>query len=374
MEAPATPLGPPQNIVSEATRAIIAEYAAKWAPASAPSGSASGGGGGRMRAYVKPREGGDYIVAGRKARDCSSGTDGKATAPPPVTAGAGAAGSSTKKSRRGRAVELAELGAGRALLPRHGPCECQASATAWSPIASPAVVSCEGEGPCETCGALVLCKGSSYAGLDEQALLPPELASEAEAKAIAFKDRLVEYDRTAARRTEVIDDQSDYFQIDSNAWLSEEEKLQLQKRQEDMERTEEERKRRVVVTFDLLGRKVVMAESEQLGDVAEEAAQLSTSTSNGATQDLSMRVKPSPSLCIPPPIFVDVRALGKSHTQTTKAEGAVKSSGAVSGVGRGPSERSWMRVQHDDPFAEAVGVISQEASLSKAAGATAAEA
>eukprot|EP00850_Spirogloea_muscicola_P004257 SM000018S03622 [mRNA] locus=s18:326173:327359:- [translate_table: standard] len=135
-----------------------------------------------------------------------------------------------------------------------------------------------------------------------------------------------------------------------------------------MERAEEERKKRVVVTFDLLGRKVVMAESEQLGDVAEEAALLSTSTSSGATQDLNMRVKPSPSLCIPPPIFVDLRALGKSHTRTTKAEGAVKSSGAASGVGRGPSERSWMRVQHDDPLAEAVGVISQEASLSKAAG------
>eukprot|EP00850_Spirogloea_muscicola_P026422 SM007285S21505 [mRNA] locus=s7285:34:734:- [translate_table: standard] len=118
------------NIVgdSDATRAITAEYAAKWAPASAPSGGASGGGdGSRMRAYVKPREEGDYMVAGRKTRDGSSGTDVKATVPPPVTAGAGAAGSSTKKTRKGRAVELAELGAGRALLPRRGPCECQAS-------------------------------------------------------------------------------------------------------------------------------------------------------------------------------------------------------------------------------------------------------
>lgn len=40
--------------------------------------------------------------------------------------------------------------------------------------------------------------------------------------AIAFKDRLVDYDRNAQQRTTVIDNQSDYFEIDTNAWLSEE--------------------------------------------------------------------------------------------------------------------------------------------------------
>lgn len=41
-----------------------------------------------------------------------------------------------------------------------------------------------------------------------------------EADAVAFKNRLVGYDRNAAQRTKVIDDQSDYFEIDSNTWLS----------------------------------------------------------------------------------------------------------------------------------------------------------
>ncbi len=30
----------------------------------------------------------------------------------------------------------------------------------------------------------------------------------------------MDYDRNAAKRTTVIDDQSDFFEIDSNAWLS----------------------------------------------------------------------------------------------------------------------------------------------------------
>jgi hypothetical protein len=47
-------------------------------------------------------------------------------------------------------------------------------------------------------------------------------AAAATAKAVAFKDRLVEYDRHAQKRTTVIDDQSDFFEIETNAWLTEE--------------------------------------------------------------------------------------------------------------------------------------------------------
>ena len=32
----------------------------------------------------------------------------------------------------------------------------------------------------------------------------------------------VDFDRNAAKRTSVIDDQSDFFEIDANAWLSDE--------------------------------------------------------------------------------------------------------------------------------------------------------
>ena len=44
-------------------------------------------------------------------------------------------------------------------------------------------------------------------------------ANAAEAEARAFKDRLVDYDRNARQRTKVVDDQNDFFEIDTNAWL-----------------------------------------------------------------------------------------------------------------------------------------------------------
>lgn len=50
----------------------------------------------------------------------------------------------------------------------------------------------------------------------------PDAVADAQAKAVAFKDRLVEYDRHAQKRTTVIDDQSDFFEIETNAWLTEE--------------------------------------------------------------------------------------------------------------------------------------------------------
>lgn len=80
--------------------------------------------------------------------------------------------------------------------------------------------------------------------------------SKGAARARAFAARLVEYDRTAAQRTAVIDDQGDFFEIESNAWLAPEERENLQKQQVLQERLEQQRKDKITVTIDLLGRQV----------------------------------------------------------------------------------------------------------------------
>ena len=41
----------------------------------------------------------------------------------------------------------------------------------------------------------------------------------AAAAAREFKDRLVDYDRNSRQRTTVVDDQNDFFEIDTNSWL-----------------------------------------------------------------------------------------------------------------------------------------------------------
>ncbi|CAI7926915.1 unnamed protein product [Closterium sp. NIES-54] len=185
-----------------------------------------------------------------------------------------------RKRRGGVAVGLADLEQGR-VFKQGAPCECQAAIhhLVNNCLACGRIV-CEqeGEGPCKFCGALVLRGSDSMgdaapgAGMEGEWEEWEEVGgaaagtTESEAKALAFRDRLVEYNRTSAQRTVVIDDQSDYFKSngadgDGDAWLTNEEREILRRREEEREREEEERRRRVVVTLDLIGRRVLVADS-----------------------------------------------------------------------------------------------------------------
>lgn len=127
----------------------------------------------------------------------------------------------SEKKKSGKVVTLAEASKGSIIFQQGKPCSCQARRHRLvSNCLSCGKIVCEqeGEGPCNFCGALVLKEGSSYAGLTEGAVP----LSDAEAVAEAYAKRLVEYDRNSAARTTVIDDQSDYYQIEGNSWLSKE--------------------------------------------------------------------------------------------------------------------------------------------------------
>jgi hypothetical protein len=89
------------------------------------------------------------------------------------------------------------------------------------------------------------------------------------AAAAALRDRLVRYDRESARRTTVLDDQEDHYaflDIDANPWLTDEERTVLKQREREAQEAEEARRRRVVVSFDLLGRKVLLDETAADGE------------------------------------------------------------------------------------------------------------
>lgn len=167
----------------------------------------------------------------------------------------------SKKKKAGKVVSLAEAAKGSIVFQQGKPCSCQARRHRLvSNCLSCGKIVCEqeGEGPCNFCGALVLREGSTYAGL-EGSFTP---VSDAEAAAEAYAKRLVEYDRNSAARTTVIDDQSDYYEIEGNSWLSNEEKALLKKKQEEIEEAERLKRSKVVVTFDLVGRKVLLNEDE----------------------------------------------------------------------------------------------------------------
>ena len=75
--------------------------------------------------------------------------------------------------------------------------------------------------------------------------------------AIEFKDRLLNYDRTSSKRTQVIDDESDYFGAD--LWQSPEERARLRIQEERLREQKKTDERSRVVTIDVLGRNVTQS-------------------------------------------------------------------------------------------------------------------
>ncbi|CAI8610045.1 unnamed protein product [Vicia faba] len=242
---------------------------------------------------------------------------------------------SSKKKKAGKTISLAEVAKGSIVFQQGRPCSCQARRHMLiSNCLSCGKIVCEqeGEGPCNFCGALVLKEGSSYAGLEES--LPP--LSDAEAAAEAYAKRLVDYDRNAAARTTVIDDQSDYYELDGNTWLSKEEKDLLKKKQEEMEEAERAKRNKVVVTFDLVGRKVLLNQDE----VSESKSD--NRILRAPDEREVNRIKPNPTLKIQP-VFVDLGFSKKSANDRQANKGKQSNKG----LNKGLCLEITGRVQHD---------------------------
>ncbi|MCD9641811.1 hypothetical protein HAX54_028256 [Datura stramonium] len=282
----------------------------------------------KLQAYVKPLSG-DSLTAGTKkqvrapkeskasskqesqstaetsnGRNLQRGSQGNSTKTTAPQSQASQRNSRKKKSEK--VVSLSEAAKGSIVFQQGKPCSCQARRHRLiSNCLSCGKIVCEqeGEGPCNFCGALVLKEGSSYAGLDEG----PVPISDAEEAAEAYAKRLVEYDRNSAARTTVIDDQSDYYEIEGNSWLSKEEKELLKKKKEEIEEAERAKRNRVVMTFDLVGRKVLLNK--------DEATELQNGILFRPTEEKeATRIKPNPNLKVQP-IFVDP---GPRKTPTEK--------------------------------------------------------
>ncbi|KAK4350277.1 hypothetical protein RND71_029590 [Anisodus tanguticus] len=229
---------------------------------------------------------------GRNIQRGSQGNSTETTAPQPQ-----ASQRNSRKKKSVKVISLAEAAKGSIVFQQGKPCSCQARRHRLiSNCLSCGKIVCEqeGEGPCNFCGALVLKEGSSYAGLD----VGPVPISDAEEAAEAYAKRLVEYDRNSAARTTVIDDQSDYYEIEGNSWLSKEEKELLRKKKEEIEEAERAKRNRVTMTFDLVGRKVLLNKDEATEELQNGIL------SRPAEEKETTRIKPNPNLKVQP-VFVD---------------------------------------------------------------------
>ncbi|NWU99452.1 TRIP4 protein, partial [Upupa epops] len=229
----------------------------------------------------------------------------------------------------------------------------------------------EGSGPCLFCGSLgctkeeqdILQRDSNksqkllkklMAGADSSGTLDAiskDLLPREEARlraglemAVKHKDKLLEFDRTSVRRTQVIDDESDYFATDSNQWLSKQEREALQKREQELQELRHASRLAKKITIDFAGRQILeedrsMAEYHSKLDEAIDAIQSGgLSQPAGSSEPTVMGgsgVLVNPRLLQPTPQWVDQTGL-LPHRKTSHSMDAGKEPG---------SERSRLRIQ-----------------------------
>ncbi|XP_048137118.1 activating signal cointegrator 1 isoform X3 [Rhodamnia argentea] len=296
------------NIIGqEVGKGVIDEYLRQRGYSDPSSGSRGRGSSvsdvssSKLHAYVKPPSADVSIPGTKRPPRASKEAAGSSSQEKPAVTRTNeskpANQSNSRKKKSGKVVSLAEAAKGSIVFQQGKPCSCQARMHRLvSNCLSCGKIVCEqeGEGPCQFCGALVLKEGSQYAGLDQT--MP--VLTEAEVAAEAYAKRLVDYDRNSAARTTVIDDQSDYYEIEGNSWLSKEEKELLIKKKEEIEEAERAKRSRVVMTFDLVGRKVLFNEDE-VSEMESRSSVLEPPDGREVN-----RIKPNPTLRIQP-IFID---------------------------------------------------------------------
>ena len=253
---------------SEETPAIVREYFVRRSGGDAAAAALDDEG---LRAYVKP-----------SLEDPPAGGASATRAPKPAPAGAGAGGADAAAQPRGRARRAAAAAAAASapqlLEPR-----------SWRGR----VVNCL------ACGCVHDCRGADGGGDAMRAFLaantclhcgapvPPDGAAAAPSRARAQCDdaaaaaaalqaaRLVEFDRTSAQRSTVVDDQADHRDdVEGNAWISAAEKQARRAAAAKLEEEAAAERRRVRVTLDLVGRRVIEAPGPDAAPRAADEAEL----------------------------------------------------------------------------------------------------
>ncbi|ESQ45812.1 hypothetical protein EUTSA_v10010423mg [Eutrema salsugineum] len=334
------------NIIGKEGKSIIAEYLQRRGYKD-PSSNVANSSVPELQVYVKPKV--DNLASSgikKPFKTPKEGTSSNHQQAGTVKATAPAHQANPKKKKGGKVISLAEAAKGSIVFQQGKPCACQARRHKLvSNCLSCGKIVCEqeGEGPCSFCGALVLKEGSTYAGLEE-GFTP---VSDADVAAEAYAKRLVEYDRNSAARTTVIDDQSDYYESEGSTWLSAEEKELLRKKREEIEEAERAKKSKVVMSFDLVGRKVLLNED----DISElESGNRILGPSETKTVN---RIKPNPTAKLIP-IFLDPGPTEKkptsSSSNTSKRDNKKNWNGLCLEItGRVQHDRSELKYLQADP-------------------------
>jgi len=200
----------------------------------------------------------------------------------------------------------------------------------------------EGSGPCYFCGSLVCCReelekirsGSNKGNHLRDELMKKTWSSHGLnekgtnscgddtnfdmsklQRAIDHKNKLLDYDRTSAKRTQVIDDESDYFNTNSK-WLNSNQRELLEKKQEEIREKRFGSKIGKTFTLDFAGRKVIDEQKTvDLKDYANQIDDILTENTNMPVLQRNTVINQDIKGIIP--IFVEDKSSNKVNKKVT---------------------------------------------------------
>jgi len=192
----------------------------------------------------------------------------------------------------------------------------------------------EGAGPCIFCGNLV-CSREDMEAIERDSKKSKKLHEKLLAqtyeedkeedaslqKAIAHKERLLEYDKNCTRRTKVLDDEADYFS--DNRWLSKKDRDTLAKREKELREKRHTSRLDKKFTLDFAGRQVVEEEraDDYMYDPEDAVVQsvMNPGTRENPNPDMFANENPllDPRLNVPPPQYT---SSDSSVTDSLKAQ------------------------------------------------------
>ncbi|XP_046753598.1 activating signal cointegrator 1 [Diprion similis] len=179
------------------------------------------------------------------------------------------------------------------------------------------VCSQEGAGPCFCCGDLV-CSPEQQALLSSNSrqadnlynkLMDQKPPKDVE-ESLKHRNKLLEYDRNSARRTEVIDDECDYYQTNS-VWLSNSEREKLEKYENDVRAKKYGSRLNRKVTLDFAGREVI--DDAAFTDEAND--QVLRSITEFKSSSTTMSSNACPTIEFNQPSYVDVGMLDSKRSK-----------------------------------------------------------
>ena len=222
--------------------------------------------------YKKTEEVDEQLNRGSKKKK-GKGTKEASPAIESVVSTSGSVSSGNSKTKfvslyteDGKAAETVQL-------PGRHPCDCQSlKHSLINNCLSCGKIICaqEGSGPCLFCGNLVVTNEEQEV-LDRKSkkseVLYKKLCGDSRSQyeaAVQSKDRLLDYQANSAKRTQIIDDESDYFNVDNNRWLTPQQREALKKKKEELQNEKHKSRLDRKMTFDFAGRKVV--EEDQVAE------------------------------------------------------------------------------------------------------------